>query len=201
MTVPNTAATAAAIEPDKKKKKVIFKNLVTFTDRTREINNTEIDLAKDIDVVMPMYNFIEYSHNYLKILGRLWQYHRDKPNLNDNGVVIDFPDDTDNASLKFKQKITGNAGNDGTNDFQIMVPLRYLSNFWRTLEMSLVNFEINLDLNSSEKCVIVTTVVANQGATFSIALRKLYVAAMTLSACDNGKLLQQLKAGYKRTIN
>ena len=201
MTVPNTAATAAAIEPDNRNKKVIFKNLVTFTDRTREINNTEIDLAKDIDVVMPMYNFIEYSHNYLKILGRLWQYHRDKPNLNDNGVVIDFPDDTDNASIKFKQKITGNAGNDGTNDFQIMVPLRYLSNFWRTLEMSLVNFEINLDLNSSEKCVIVTTVVANQGATFSITLRKLYVAAMTLSACDNGKLLQQLKAGYKRTIN
>ena len=201
MTVPNTAATAAAIEPDNRNKKVIFKNLVTFTDCTREINNTEIDLAKDIDVVMPMYNFIEYSHNYLKILGRLWQYHRDKPNLNDNGVVIDFPDDTDNASFKFKQKITGNAGNDGTNDFQIMVPLRYLSNFWRTLEMSLVNFEINLDLNSSEKCVIVTTVVANQGATFSITLRKLYVAAMTLSACDNGKLLQQLKAGYKRTIN
>ena len=82
-----------------------------------------------------------------------------------------------------------------------MVPLKYLSNLWRTLEMSLVNFEINLDLNSSEKCVIMTTVVANLGATSSITLRKLYVAAMTLSACDNAKLLQQIKAGYKRTIN
>ena len=71
MTVPNTAATAAAVEPDNRNKKVIFKNLVTFTDCTGEINTTEIDLAKDIDVVMPMYNLIEYSQSYLKILGRL----------------------------------------------------------------------------------------------------------------------------------
>ena len=67
--------------------------------------------------------------------------------------------------------------------------------------MSLVNFEINLDLNSSEKGIIMTTVVANLGATSSITLRKLYVAATTLSACDNAKLLQQIKADYKRTIN
>ena len=82
-----------------------------------------------------------------------------------------------------------------------MVPLIYLSNFWRTLEMPLINCEINLDLNRSENCVIVAKNVAAQATTFSITDTKLYVPVVTLSTQDNAKLLEQLKSGFKRTIN
>ena len=75
-------------------------------------------------------------------------------------------------SFKIKEKITGETGDNGKKDAETMVPLKSLSNFLRTLEMPLINFEINLDLNWSEKCVIVATAVANQGATFSITDKK-----------------------------
>ena len=82
-----------------------------------------------------------------------------------------------------------------------MVSLKYLSRFWRTLEMPLINCEINLDLNWSKKCVRVTTAIANLGATLSITDTKLYFSGVTLSTQDNAKLLEQLKSGFKRTIN
>ena len=97
--------------------------------------------------------------------------------------------------------MTGQTGNNGTKDVEIIVPLKYLSNFWKTLEMLLSNCEINLDLNWSNNCIIVATVVANQGATFSITDTKLYVSVVTLSTQDNTNLLEQLKSGFKRTIN
>ena len=85
-----------------------------------------IDNAQDIDIVMPVYNLIEYSDNYSKPSGSLWQYYKDDPN---NNI-------TDSESFKFKVKITGKTPNDGnTKDVEIIVPLKYLSSFWRTLEM------------------------------------------------------------------
>ena len=73
-----------------------------------------------------------------------------------NGNIIDFPDDNNNsASYKFKQKITGQTGNGGTKDVEIMVPSKYLYNFWRTLEIPLINCEISLQLKWSKKCIIV----------------------------------------------
>ena len=78
-----------------------------------------------------------------------------------------------------------------------MVHLKYLINFWRTLEMSFINSEINLDLNWSKNCVIVATNVSAQAATFSITDTKLYVPAVTISVQDNAKLLEQLKSGFK----
>ena len=78
-----------------------------------------------------------------------------------------------------------------------MVHLKYLINFWRTLEMSFINSEINLDLNWSEICVIVATNIAAQAATFSITDTKLYVPVVTISIQDNAKLLEQLKSGFK----
>ena len=77
-----------------------------------------------------------------------------------------------------------------------MVPLKYPSNFWRAAEMCLINCEINLFLTKSASCVIAPTAVAKQGATL-----KLYVMAVTISAEDISKLLQQLKSGFERTIN
>ena len=70
-----------------------------------------------------------------------------------------------------------------------MVPLKYPSNFWKTLEMPLINCEITLDLNWSENCFIVATNLADQGATFSITDTKLYVPFVTLLTQDNAKLL------------
>ena len=102
-----------------------------------EINNTQIDNTKDIDIVMPMYNLIENSDNYAKTSGSLWQYYRDEPN--DNLA--------DSESFKSKIKITGKTPNNGNEkDVEIMVPLKYLSNFWRTLEKPLINCEIALIL-------------------------------------------------------
>ena len=100
-----------------------------------------------------------------------------------------------------KEKIADQTGNNGTKNFEIMVPLNYQSNFWRILEMTLINCEINLNLNWSENSVIVATSVAAQATTFSIIDTKLYVPIVTLSTQDNAKLLQQLKSGFKRTIN
>ena len=82
-----------------------------------------------------------------------------------------------------------------------MVPLIYLGNFWRTLEIPLINCEINLYLNWSKNCVIVATYVPDQGARFSTTDTKLYIPVVTLSTLDNAKLLEQLKPGFKGTIN
>ena len=82
-----------------------------------------------------------------------------------------------------------------------MVPLKYLSNFWRTLEMPLINCEVNLILTWSSTCVLVSTNNANQVETFAITDTKLYVPAVTLSTQESTKFLQQLKSGFKRVIN
>ena len=82
-----------------------------------------------------------------------------------------------------------------------MVPLKYLSNFWRTLEMSLINCEVNLILTWSADCGIIYTDVANQIPTFTVTETNLYVPVVTLSTQDNAKLLPQLKSGFKRTIS
>ena len=127
ITVNNTAAVGAAA--NNTNKKVIFKNCAPFTNCISEINNTQIDNAKDIDIVMPMYNLIEYSDNYAKTKGSLWQYCKDIPARNANGEIIIFSEDNTTDSFKFKAKITGETGNGGTKDVEIMVPLKYLSKY------------------------------------------------------------------------
>ena len=164
ISVNNTAAAGA--DANNTNKKVIFKNCAPFTDCISKINNIQVDNAKDIDIVMPMYNLIEYSNNYSKTYGSLLQ-HKDIPAVNNNGDIVDFNGDNATDSFNFKTKITGQTDNNGRIDnVEIMVPLKYLSNFWRTLEMPLINCEVNLILTWSANCVIVYTNVANQGATF-----------------------------------
>ena len=182
-------------------KKVIFKNCAPFTNCISEINNTQIDNAKDIDIVMPMYNLIEYIDNYAKTTGSLWQYCKDIPARNANNIIEGFTGDNTTDSFNFKAKITGQTGDDGTKDVEIMVPLKYLSNFWRTLEMPLINCEVNLILTWSSTCVLIATNIQNQAATFAITDTKLYVPVVTLSTQKNTKFLQQLNSGFKRVIN
>ena len=154
-----------------------------------EINNTQVGNAKNIDIVMPMYNLIEYSDNYLKTSASWWQYCTDMPAVDNNNAIVNFTENNLTDSFNFKVKMTGQTGNNGTKSVEIMVPLKYLSNFWRTLEMPLINCEINLILTWSANCIIVSTKVANQNATLGIADTKLYVPVVTLSTQDNSKLL------------
>ena len=127
-------------------KKVIFKNRAPFTNCISKTYNTQVDNAKGIDIVMPMYNLIEYSDNYAKTSGILWQYCLDMPAVNNNNAISDVTENNLTDSFNFKVKITSQTGNGGTKDVEIMVPLKYFSNFWRTLEMPLINCEINLIL-------------------------------------------------------
>ena len=135
-----------------------------------------------------MCNLIKYSNAYSMKSGCLWKYYRDEPGLDSNGNIIDcFNDNNNCASFKFKQKITGKTGNGGTQDVEIMVPLKHLSNFWRTLEMPFINFEISLQLKWCRNCIIVAGATNNQNPTFQINNTKLYVSAVTSSAQENIK--------------
>ena len=82
ITITDEGADAAAERADERDKGVTFKNCAPFTKCISGINNTDIDNAHDIDIVMPMYNLIEYSENYSKASGSLWQYYKDDPNNN-----------------------------------------------------------------------------------------------------------------------
>ena len=140
------------------------------------------------DIVMPMYNLIEYSDKYSNTSGSSQKYYKDDPNDNM----------TQSESFKSKARITGKTPADGnTKDAEIIVPLKYLSNFWRTLEMPLMSCEVEPILTWSEDCVISS---ATGETKFAITETKLYVPVVTLSTEDNAKLLQQLKSNFKRKI-
>ena len=149
-----------------------------------------------------MYNLIEYSDNYSKTSGSLWEYCKEILAVNDAGNTVDFNGANATDSFDFKTKITGQTDDDERIDnVEIMVSLKYLRNFWRTLEMPLINCEVELILTWSENCVIIYADVANQVPTFTITKTNLYVPVVTLSTQDNAKLLPQLKSGFKRTIS
>ena len=149
---------------------------------------------------MPMYNLIEYSDNYSKTSGSLWQYCKEIPAVNNHDNIVNFDGTNATDSFNFKTKITGKTNDTGRINVEIMVPLKYLGNFRRTLEMPLISCEIQLILDWSENCVIIYTDIANQVPTFSITETNLYVRVVTLPTQDHSKLLPQLKNGLKRTI-
>ena len=189
ITIIGAGDDAAAIQAGESKKGVIFKNCAPFTKCISRINNTDIDNAHDIDIVMSMYNLIQYSDNYSKTSGSLWQYYKDDPNDNL----------TDSKSFKSKVKITRNTpAISNTKDVEIIVPLKYFSIFWRTREIPLINCEINLIFTWSKDCVITNS--TGEGK-FAITETRLYVPVVTLSTKNNEKLLQQLKSGFKKTIS
>ena len=157
----------------------LFKNCARFTNCKAK----QTDNAKYIDIVMLMYNLIEYSLNYSKKSERSWQYYRDEPALTNAGALDTFPDNS--ALFKFKQKITGKIRNDDKW-------------WWGTLEMPLIDSETNLILTWSANCVI-PDATANQATKFAITDTKPYVSIFTLWIQDKSKLLQQLKSGFKHT--
>ena len=151
-----------------------FKNNAPFTNCISKINNVLIDNAEDLDIVIPMYNLLEYSKNYRKTTGSLWNYYRDEPNnppLNDDDPpTINYNADpiTNSESFKYKSSITrktsnANQENDENTEqgnakieknLEIVVSLKYLRNFWKTLHMPLINCEVSLNLTWPENCVL-----------------------------------------------
>ena len=130
---------------------------------------------------------MEYSDNYSKTFWSLWQYYKDEAN---DSI-------TDSESFKSKIKTTGNTPADSnTKDVEVVVPLKYLSNFWQTLEMPLISCEINLILTWSSTCVI-----TNSAGAWKASVTDTNVPAVTLTSQGNAKFLQHLKSGFKRVIN
>ena len=127
-------------------KKLALKNNAPFISCISKINNTVIDNAEDLDIVMSMYNLIKYSKNYRKTTGSLWNYYRDQPN---SGVVGNINYSIkDSKSFDYKASITGKleGNNVEKDDIEIVVPLKHLSDFWRTLDIPSINCEVSLTL-------------------------------------------------------
>ena len=186
--------------------KVAFKNCAPFTSCISEINNTQVNNAKDLDIIMPMYNFLEYSKNYSDTTGSFYRFSRDSGgdlSTTNTAAAVLGADNAINArpvtlaDQGFVAKKPQDTLADGTVDMEIVVPLKYLSNFWRSLEMPLINTEVNLILSWSKNCIL----TPNAGVTtFAITDSRLYVSEVGLSSDDNQKLLQQLKSGFKRSV-
>ena len=122
-------------------KKLAFQNNAPFVYCISKINNTLIDNSEDLDIVMSVYNLFEYSKDYRKTTGSFWKYHRVEPNSGiggeNNNVNYSIKD---SKSFDYKTSITGKLeGNNTEKEVEIVVPLKYLSNFWRTLNMPLIN--------------------------------------------------------------
>ena len=172
--------------------KVAFKNCVPFKKCRTEINETFVDEAEHINIVMPMYNLIEYSDNYSDTSGSLWQFKRDEIEGDVDLTVDDNHIPSNSSSFKYKASLITNR-----NGVNIVVPLNYLSNFWRSLEMPLVNCKVELSLKWYENCILSS---AETAATFTITDTKLYIPAVTLKIEDNAKLSKLLSEGFKRSV-
>ena len=187
---------------------MVFKNNAPFINCSSKINCAKIEKAENLDVVMSMYNLLEYGKNYKKTTGSLWNYYRDEPSN---------PLSSNSESFKCKTSIIEKTpdNNDTLENVRFAAPLKHLSNFWRRLDMPLINCEIELTLIWSENCILTDMTVRNAnpqanpsvtetfgptGATFKITETKLFVAVVILSTENEKKLLEELKSGFKRTV-
>ena len=186
-------------------RKLILKNNASFVSCMTKINNEFIEDADDLDIVIPMYNLLEYSKNYRGTIGSLYNYYRDE--LSDDNNPDNFPNTNvvNSSAFKYKNKITGNtynvaAGADGHDanrvgkkDIELAIPLKYLGNSWRALNIPLISCKVSLELKWNKNCVITSLqeVQADAGppavnaplagATLAINDCKLYVPVVTLS--------------------
>ena len=214
----NTAANATAANGTNNnafgERKLVFKNNAPFINCITKINGIKIDNA--LDVVMPMYNLLEYCKNYKKTTGSLWNYYRNEPNSStdtDNITHSIFNSESFDYKANFISSVTHN--NLTKNDVKIVIPLKNLSNFWKNLNMSLINCEVELILNWFKNCVLIDKLTRDanysahpiackidnpENATFQITDTKLYVPVVTLSKENDIKLLEKSNSGLKKTI-
>ena len=207
---------------DKKNRPFTLKNNAPFVSCITRINGELIEDADDLDIVMSMYNLLEYSKNYRKTIGSLYNYYRDELSDDTDDNNFDNIKVVNSNTFKYKNKITGNTYNvdagaqgydvnkNGTLEVELATPLKYLVNFWRALNIPLISCEVSLELKWDKTCVITSLEQrdigegnrdnAPTGATLSITDCKLYIPAVTLSKDDETKLLTNLKSGFKREI-
>ena len=187
----------------------MLKNCAPFTKCITKIDEAKIDDAEDL--VMPMYNLIEYSSNYSETTWSLWFYFKDEAtNCNAN-----IANDDDFKSFKDKVKLLGNtatqpdpnAANGILRNAIIAVPLKYLRNFWRSLERPLINCKVELKLRWTKHCVWPVAGTDNPNGDnddnkffFTIKYTKLYVPVVFLSARDNQKSSKLLSKGFERSV-
>ena len=167
--------------------RLALKNCVPFTKCNLEINDEHVDTAENLDIAMPMYNLIEYSDNYQDSSATL------------DDIVDDLTQDN-SKSVDYKVKLLGNPVLDSAIaklSVKIVVPLKYLSNFLRSLEMPLINCKIKLNLTWKKECVL-----SNQAGdvVFIINDTKLYVPVVTLSKEDSKDFIDQQSKGFQRSI-
>ena len=146
-----------------------------------------------------MYNLTEYSDNYSVITISLWQFKKDEQSIK-NGVPVNV-DTTNSTFFKYKSSFINEFATVGANKVlknkKIAVSLKYLSNFWRSWEMLLINCKIHLELNWSKNCIMFNVIGVTE---FKITNTKLYVPIFTLSSKDNVKLVKILEEGFKRPV-
>ena len=214
---------------------LILKNNAPFISCISKINNELIEDADDLDIVMPMHNLLEYSKNYRKTTGSFYNYYRDE--LSNDNILINFVNIkvVNSDTFNCKNKIIGItydvdstipnpnaaaaanprvvnpnyvADNSGKKRVELAIPLKYLGNFWRALNMPLISCEVSLELKWDKNCVITSlqqgvdldggNTVEPTDATLNINDCKLYIPVVTLSKDDEIKLLTNLKSGFKK---
>ena len=210
---------------DKRNRPLILKNNAPFVSCITRINGELIEDANDLDIVIPMYNLLEYSKNYRKTIGLLYNYYRDELSDDADDNNFDNIKVVNSNKFKYKNKITGNTYNvdagvdgydvnkNGKQEIELAIPLKYLGNFWRALNIQLINCEVSLELKWNKNCVITSLketqvdagppVVRDNsttGSTLAVNDCKLYIPVVTLSKDDEIKLLTNLKSGFKREI-
>ena len=207
---------------DKRNRPLILKNNAPFVSCITRSNGELIEDADDLDIVMSMYNLLEYSKNYRKTIGSFYNYYRDELSDDADNNNFDNIQVVNSNTFKYKNKIIANTHNvnagadgydvnkNGTQEVELAIPLKYLGNFWRALNISLISCEVSLELKWDKNCVITSLEQkdigggnrdnAPTGATLAINDCKLYVPAVTLSKDDEIKLLTILKSRFKREI-
>ena len=194
-------------------KELRLKNNAPFTSCISKSNGELVENAEDLDIVMPMHNSLEYSKNYEKTSGSLFNYYIDELKehtigAGNNAINISI---RNSKSFDYKTEIIGslNAGEDEKEDVTIAIPLKYLGNFWRSLDIPLINCEITLILSWYKECVLVgrafrgspaDAINSPTDAKFEITDCKLFIPVVPLSAENYKKLLEQLKSGFRRSI-
>ena len=207
---------------DKINRPLILKSNAPFVSCITRINGELIEDADDLDIVMSMYNLLEYSTNYRKTIGSLYNYYRDELSDDADDNNFDNIKVVNSNTFKYKNKIIGNTYNvnagaqgydvnkNSTQEVELAIPLKYLGNFWRALNNPLISCDVSLELKWDRNCVITSLEQrgtgggnrdnAPTGATLAINDCKLYVPAVTLSKDDEIKLPTNLKSGFKREI-
>ena len=228
----NGTITVVGNQPrDRQNRPLILKNNAPFVSCIARINNELIEDDDDLDIVIPMCNLLEYSKNYRKTIGSLYNYYRVE--LNDDANLNNFANNNvvSSNSFQYKNKIIRNtynvdstivlaaggarvanpnydANNSGKKNVELAIPLTYLGNFWRALDIPSISCEVSLELKWNKNCVITSQQIgvnldggntaAPTNATLAINDCKLYIPVVTLSKDDEIKLLTNLKSGFTR---